>query len=279
MGCFRYALPTDEVGHLATVTNSVNTEDAQYPASRLCNWTNEYEDVPARANAAGAVDWLLDLGSARRIDWIVLWHSFDAAIDVRFKMGSTTATSDMNAGVTIPADTADGFSVKVHKDLTGVSGYSAGGYRYAKLSVPSSAAAAGAKLLCFSTARTFNRRVRLGPRQPNRHNAIVHPTDFAKVWAYDLPAARRGFSFHIDPDPADLIAVRTWFQACGGPVLPTAMALDADVNDALIARWSPGGTDGFIQASLDIGLHTLAPDTHSVDCAFDELSAGLPEWT
>ena len=280
MSNLRWAWPSDEVGHLATITNPVNSEDAQFPAARLCDFSNEYDTVPAMATASGAVTWLLAFDAPTRIDWIVLWHNFAAGVDVRFKMGDTSGTSDLDAAVVIPArrpsPSGNGFTVKVHKDLRDVDGFSEAGYLYAALELPASAIAAGAKLLCYSRARTlsglnFLQGARLGDVQQR----LVMRTDFGKRWAYDLASARRPFLCTVKPKDSDLADLRDWFHAAGSA--PFGLVPNPAVNEALIAYWADGN-DGLITSRFDPTVQRFGAQLHSIDLAFDELTSGLPEW-
>jgi len=271
--------PAQEVGHLATVSVSSGTEDSAYQAARLCDVSSgDVEAQPAMVTSF-AGDWLLDFATATRIDYVVAWHGFTAALNVRFKMGATTATSDMDAGLTIPAKRANNFTVQVFKALAAVSGYSASGKRYGKLSVPTDVVAPAAKLLCYRTGVTLTSGIRAVPKYQRRQGAIVHRTDFGHRWAYDLLGYRRSLTCRVVVPDTDLALLDAWFEACGGSANLSTLILDTAVNEALIGYIPPQSEGGSSVANLDVVYKPKGPGLSEVTFGFETVTSGLPEWT
>lgn len=283
-----FFLPSEEVGHLATISVSSGTEDTSYPPSNLCAFsTGDLIANPAKVTGT-AGDWLLDHGSATRIDLVVLWHNGDSGIDVRFKRGTTTSVTDINAGLTIPAKHNDGFTVKVFTDLTGVAGYNgATGFRYSKLVFPTNSVPPGAKLLCYSHIHTFEKAnlLQTNVHRPKLRTSIEHRTEGGHAWVYDLQSPRRVLTGTLRLTNTDLAAVEQWFDDCAGHYAPTVFILDPAVNDALIGRimnapsTNPSASGGPTTAVVDLKLQAISTSRHLVDFGIEELTAGAPEWT
>lgn len=280
---FLYGRPSLEVGHLATAAMQTGSAASGYPATNINNWTIGNETTPGKGSAAVATAWVLDFTSAQRVDGVVLWHNFDAAITIRVQMNAanTWGGPTVDASITVPAKHADGFSVKLFVDLRTVSGYTTSGLRYLRVSVPSATVAPGLKILAYSQWGQLQHNVLMtpSPRQPETQKSIIHATDFDYEWVYQMYSAKRRIAGSVLATSTDLADLRTWFQDCGGHSKVTAFVLNPLVNDAMIVRWRADGTDGLVTAPLDPALHVQGTPRHALALEFDELTAGMPEWT
>ncbi len=286
MANFHYFHPADNVAPNATVTAQTGTANASYPLARAVDLTYAHLAQPSKlAETSGA--WQFDFGGAQRVDAIVVWHNFDAAIACAFQLHASASwgAPTVNATLTAPAKRADNFTVKIYKDLTGVSGYSAGGFRYGRLVVTgTNSVPIGIKVLLFSrirqTARNFLWGASGGFAMDEHQTAIDMTTDALAPWAYDLTAAPRLFSAQLSGRSGDEVLIQDWFRACAGRVKPFVIVPDPAVNDAWLCRWS-SGTVGVVSPSLSV--LTLDGPRHFTHAnprtlVAEEITAGDPEW-
>lgn len=279
-----YGRPSDEVGHLATISMSTNTEDAQFTADLLCDWTNEHETIPALAATSGAAAWDLTFSSppaAQRVDWMVLWHNFDEGASIRIRGSNNNfASSPLDVTVVAPAKKKNGFSVKIPVLLSEETGYATSGFEKYRISVSSATSPAGLKVLAYETLRIFEAgNVFTEPRQPQRERGISLPTDFDFVWRYRLYASMRNLTAQILATIDDLVGLRDLFDDAGGQFLPWGFVLESDTADAMIVRFRADQQDGFLTSTLDPALYYQHALAHMVSLNLVELTAGLPEWT
>lgn len=278
-----YSRPSDEVGHLATVTMSTNTEDAQYTTDYLCDWTNENETLPSLAASTGAAAWDLDFPSSpapQRIDWMLLWHNFDEGASIRIRGSDNNfVSSPLDVTVTAPAKKKNGFTVKLPVLLSEESGYTTAGFEKYRISVSSATVPAGLKVLAYETLRIFEAgNVFTEPRQPQRERGISLPTDFDFVWRYRLYASMRNLTAQLLATVDDLVDLRDLFDDAGGQFYPWGFVLESDVLDAMIVRFRADQQDGLLTSTLDPALYYQHALAHMVSLNLVELTAGLPEW-
>lgn len=280
MGNFAFNRPADNVAPNATP--SVSSPDAAYPATYATDLSDVNLGRPSKSTLV-TDDWLFDFGSAQRVDLVVLWHNFDAALACSWQMNATNSwgTPTLSTALTIPAKRADGYTVKVFKDLTGVSGYSAGGFRYGRLHVSgTNSVPLGIKIWLGSSIRTLERNISWGLKPPRTHSQILHRTDGNAIWTYDLQAAPRSLGVNCgDANANDLAALTSLTDAAGGGK-PIVVIPDPTVNDPWLCRYvGPQITkvaSGPVDVVFDPTLQFL--DWSPVSLAFEEVTAGGPEW-
>lgn len=283
-----YFLPSDEVGHLATISVSSGVEDAGYPAARLCDFSSgAVEAQPAKVTGT-AGDWLLDSGSATRIDLVFVWHNGDAAITLHLKRGSTTACSDLDATLALPAKRPGGYTSFGFFNLTLATGYNGDtGSRYSKLVFPANSLAPGAKLLAYSHIRAFEKPnlLQANVHRPTLRTSTDLRTDGGVPWVYDLMGRRRALTGTLRLTDADLAAFDYWVDDCAGHAGITAVILDLAVQDAFIGRLqntpnsNPIGTGSPAPFVSDMKLQAVSTTRHLVDFGIEGLTPGPPEWT
>jgi hypothetical protein len=274
---FYYFRPLDNVADTATVTVQTGTEDTDYPVENLVDLSYAKIAAPAKLNEVTGA-FVLDWGAAQRVDYVVIWHNFTAALAVSVQMNATNSwgAPTLTTSLTIPAKRADNYTRKVGVDLRSVTGYSTSGLRYLRINVSgSNDAHVGLKVLAFSSVRQLSRGFVLGQEDTERQTPIVMMTDARVPWAYDLNSAPRSLKGSSTLSDTDAEAMREWFRSCGGPVQPTVivpdptdLATSAPQGDAWLVRWSADG----------LTTKRSFSNINDVDIAFDEISAGDPEW-
>ncbi len=267
---FYFFRPADNVAPNATVTIGTGSEDTDYPKENLADIT--YATLAAPAKLTGVTGaFILDFGAAQRVDYVVLWHNFDAALATSVQMNATNSWGGptVTTSPTIPAKRADGYTRKVGVDLRSVSGYSAGGFRYLRINVSgSNSVPIGLKVLAFSSVRQLSRNFLLGLETTERQTPIVMQTDARVPWAYDLGSTPRSLTGSSILSDADAESLREWFRACAGPATPTALVPDATTTDVWLVRWA---SDGLANRRRYVNIN-------ETELAFDEITAGDPEW-
>jgi hypothetical protein len=280
---FHYFHPDDNVAPDATVTTS-GTANSAYP---LANATDlSYANLAAPSlleETSGA--WVLDFGTAQRIDAVLVWHNLAEGTGYAIQLNATNswATPTVNVASTAPAKRADGYTVKIYKDLTtGVTGYSTGGFRYLRFNVSgTNSAPVGIKILAFSRIRTTLRNISWGLQFQEHQTNIDMTTDALVPWASDLAAAPRQLIANIMAKNADATALKEWFRACGGRAKVTAMVPDPSAPDPLLGRHGDGSI-GVVAPGLKVLRQDDTWDftnVHRMRVVIDEVTAGDPEWT
>lgn len=269
-GPFYYFRPSDEVGDSATPTVQTGTEDTDYPVTNINSFT--YADIANPAKLTGMTGaFLFDWGSAERVDFVVLWHNFDAALAVSVQMNATNSwgAPTVTTAVTIPAKRADSYTRKVGVDLRSVSGYSASGFRYMRINVSgTNSVALGLKVLAFSSVRQLSRGFLLDLEDVENQTVIMQQTDARVPWNYNLDSAPRFIKGNATLSDTDAESVREWFRSCGGPALPTVIVPYTDSTDTWIVNWASNG----------LTTKRRFPDINDVDLTLQEITAGDPEW-
>ncbi len=267
---FFYFRPADNVADTATVSVQTGTEDTDYPKENLVDLSYAKIAAPAKITGTSGA-FVLDWGSAQRVDYVVLWHNFDAALAVAVQMNATNSWGGptVTTSPTIPATRADGYTQKVGVDLRSVSGYSTGGFRYLRVNVSgTNSEPLGLKVLAFSSVRQLSRNFLLGLETTENQTPIVMQTDARVPWAYDLNSAPRSLKGNSVLSDADAESMREWFRACAGPVNPTVVVPDATTTDAWLVRWSSDG----------LTIRRRYVNINEVETVLEEITAGDPEW-
>jgi len=275
----RYAWPSDNIAPSATVTVQAGSAATGYGPTYLTDLSDVNLGRPALASGSN-ISFQLDFGSAVSIVAVVLWSNADASLNVRWQGNSSAVWTSpaMDAALAILGVRPDGYYYRIWKSLTGVTGYAP--YRYYLLKIPTNSVPPGAKLLCLTQLRTFNRNCSWGVKQPETQSRVQLHTDGGARWAYDLQAVRRSLELTFEfPNDADRAAVRAWLQAAG--VKPIVILPDPTLNDPWITYYTGPSLgqaqDGLASVAFDPTLQFI--DLAQFSLAFDELTAGGPEWS
>lgn len=281
MANFHYFHPADNVAPNATWSITLGSVDTEYPLTNLYNF--EYANLANPTKLIGNTGtFLANFGSAQRIDAVMIWHNFDAALAYTIKMNATNSWGSPTVSFSgaAPTKRADDYTKKIYKDLTGVSGYSTGGFQYLQIDVTgTNSVPLGLKVMVFSRIRQTSRNFNYGVRWTENHISIDMATDAMFPWAYDLGSAPRQIRANMHATDADVEAIREWFRACGGRSKITGFVPDPTSADFYLVRW--GNSLAPNLGTLNIGkldIDQPYPDLSKLELSFDEITAGDPEW-
>ena len=280
---FFYFHPADNVAPSATSSVQTGSADTDYPVGNLTELAYATLAAPAKLTGSSGA-FLLDWGSAQRIDYVILWHNFDAALAVSVQMNATNTWGGptVTTSLTIPAKRADGYTRKVGVDLRAVSGYSSGGFRYLRVNVSgTNGVPIGLKLLAFSRVRQLAVDFQWGVQDDDNQIGIDMKTDAGVPWSYDLTSAPRVLRGSALLSDADAESVREWHRACAGVVKPCVLVPEPAGTDAWLVRWCPNGSlaIGGAQILVSKVQHQRDfTDVNQTHLAFEEITAGDPEW-
>lgn len=280
---FYYFHPSDNVAPAATPTVETGTADSAYPVANLALLTYAKIAAPSKLQEVTGA-WLLDFGSAQRVDYVVLQHNFDQGLAVAVQMNATNSwgSPTLTTSPTIPAKRADGYTRKVGVDLRSVSGYDVSGKRYLRVNVSgTNSVPLGLKIMAFSTVRQLSRDFQWGVQDDDHQIGISMKTDAGVVWAYDMASAPRVIRGSALLSDTDAEAVRQWHRACAGFVKPTVIVPEPTGTDAWLVRFSPSG--GFSIEAPTLGVSKVThqrdyADANQTQIVLEEITAGDPEW-
>jgi len=265
-----YSLPTDQVADAATITVDTGTEDSDYPKANLVDG-----NVGKPAKLTGKTgSWTFDFGSAQRVDYVVLGpHNLDAGLSVKFQGNASASWSSptVDTTIVIPAVGDDNQRVTAWKDVTGVTGYATGGFRYWRLEVAGTNTANVAlgevwlgslkRVLATDMGRTY----RWGYALDEKRRVVEQQTEYGIITTYDLQTRMRALEVELRLSDAGLTALLTWHRAMRGRHYPTIFVPDTTVNDA----W-------WIRLPRDVSIVRRYTNVNDLTFVLDELAAGLP---
>jgi len=253
-----YQRPTDVVGSTATITVDTGTEDSTYPKANLVDGLLY---APAKLTTTSG-SWTLNFGAAQRVDVVALaYHNLDAGLAVKIQANATNAwgSPTINADLTIPGVSLDGHTSMPWLDLTGVAGYSTGGFQYWRLliSAANSVAVSIGELGLWTPKRTLVRGVSTGFTTSDEHKEIRHYTEYGVLHRYRLGVRRRSWVGHVGATDQDLADLRAWYRQAAASDGPALWVPDTTVNDAYWVRLPATGPD--VASRVD-DLHDVALD-------------------
>jgi hypothetical protein len=279
-----YNLPTDNVAGNATWA-AIASADTAYPASNISLLTDLDRGNPAKLTIKTAGGWYGSFASSPGVQIVVLWHNGDAGQTVKIESHTSTLSNPVTAAtmsttLTLPAVREDGYFVKVFKDITGVSGYSATHLHwriYFPVSGANNTQNWGLKVWMGSTIRTLDRSLQSPTRKPDQHQRLHLPTDYGYSWRYDLQGAPRQLSGTIGTKKGTSWEnLLSWYRASSGSVKPMLFVPDISENDAWIAQFGATGS-GVGTDQLDATM--TIPNYNPIIFSIEEVTAGGPEWT
>jgi len=256
-----YGLPSENVA-AAYDALVATTEDPDYPAAYLADLNLAR---PAKlTGSSGSFVW--DFGTAQRVDWIAFGPHNLAGGSALFQGNASDSwgAPTLSATVTIPADLRDGQSVNPFRDLTSVTGYTTGGFRYWRLAVATTGVAVAIGEVWLASRKRELRNLRLGGAFMRSRPVVEHRTLYGVSTVYDLGVLYRtiaGDYLYTSTAAADVF---TWWHDCHGRTLFSPIVIDQAINDALFVRFTEDMTDQRQQANIS-----------RVPIAWDEVSRGL----
>lgn len=249
----------------ADATITASDEDADYPAEYLVDGNVAR---PAKLTTTTG-SWVFDFGAAQRIDLVAFGpHNLTAGLsNVVFQGNATNVWSGptLSATITIPAYRDDGQSVNPWKDLTGVSGYSASGFRYWRLNFGTANAddIAIGEIALYS-AKTTLKNFRIGVAEEDRIPAVIHQTLYEVATVYSLGLSRRRLVGETFLTEAQIATMLSWYRGGRGARDWHTIVLEDDVNDAR-----------FVRFDNDLTFLRLGNGIHRVPLSMTEVSRGL----
>jgi hypothetical protein len=277
-----YFLPSDIV---SGDTPSVETGTAAtgYEATYLTDFSDANRQRPAKLTSTTGA-WLRDFGAAQRIDAVMLWHNYDAAlanVKVQGNAANSWGAPTLSTTVVPPTKLGDGSTVKIFVDLRSVAGYSASGFRYWRfVNTTANSVNVGLKVMGFSTVRSFaTAKIKAGLKQPKHRSLILLPTEFDPgAWAYNLQVGWREFQGDLIASSTDRTALDFWFDASGGGANLSVLVPEPDdaTQGVMLFRFATTG-DGLVDATRE--LERQPPGLNFMRINGYEVTAGGPEWT
>ena len=277
-----YNIPTDNVAPNATVT--LGSPDSSYPVTYAANLTDAYIARPSKSTLATDA-WVFDFGAAQRVDLVVIWHNFDASLACSWQGNATNSwgSPTLSQALTVQPKREDGFTMKIYADVRTATNYTTGGFRYWRLNVTgTNSVPLGIKIWIGQLVRKLDRPIEQSLHFPEHHQHIELVTDGQARWIYDMIVAPRIYSGTINCSQATLAALKTWTRTCGHRVKPSVLIPSSSGPEAMIVRWMPNPSTslptggGVVSGTLDPEYYN--PASYPVQVAWDEVSAGAPEW-
>lgn len=280
-----YNRKTDNVAGNATWA-AVASADTSYPASNISLLTDLDRGNPAKLTIKSAGGWYGTFSADPGVQIVMLWHNGDAGQTVKIESHTSTLSNPvtvatMSTTLTLPAVREDGYFVKVFKDVTGVSGYSAT-HRHWRIYFPVPGANNtqnwGLKVWMGNTIRKLDRQILVSNHNIDQHQYLKASTDVGYDHFYDLQVAPRVLSGQIllkySTSWLDMLSL---YRSSGGPVNPILFIPDVTVNDAWLARLEADLPEGIGRSRLDVTQ--ITGEISPVTVSFEEVTAGAPEWT
>lgn len=251
-----YDLPTDKV--TGTWAQDGGTLNASYPLTNIDNdqpWLPTIFTInPTRIK--------IDFGTAKRVDLVSFIHcNFDAAAVIKVEMNATDSwgAPSLTTTVVIPTVGEDGMPGNPFVDLTGVAGYSVGGYRWLSIKIQSSQSTLLSLGLVrlTSTKRTVTNNVQDGVRVKERQPVIEHGTEGGVQLAYARGIRERTIEGAIQTSDAGIAALLTSWRATKGRTSPFLLVFDPTVNEAIFVKWGSSPEVAFDRTYTFLNLNDM----------------------
>lgn len=258
-----YAKESDEIGHLATVTVSTATADANYPVANVQTFDPSQPFLTSSSGTAVNIDW----DNASPIDaqlFSLHHHNIPAGTVITVTRGASQGAATETISHTVLAHPNTGLPLPIGLDLTTATGYSAAGYRWTRLHIPSLAQKVGiGSALLWSTKRADITNVKYPVSDGESHPKRVFRTATGTKKTYYLRVRNRTqpavFQFSTE---AEWTAFQALWRSCQDGNNAFLWWRDTTISDVWLA--------GFPSDDLD---HALIP-RHAVTTAIEELGCG-----
>lgn len=239
MPSFLYSWAT-ELRNTLVPTVTGTTSDSAFPAANLVNMNPGH---PAKL-AGTTGDFVIDFTTAVRIDIIGLIHHNLAAglANVRIQGNATNSwgAPTFSQLITIPARNQDNHPVNPWLDLTGLAGYSAGGFRFWRLAfgTANSAVISIGELAMVGVKRTFARGISWGSDRGRKHLGAYDYTDGGLKVGYGFGTRVRHLVGQTEPtDTEARDSLQEWFDSARGDQRPFLLVPNTDENDSWFAKF------------------------------------------
>lgn len=261
-----YAHASDNAALVATWSVETGTIEAGYSPSYIAD---KNPAKPAKLQETTGA-FLATFAGAQRVDWVLLpMHNLDAGLEVRIQGNATNTwgSPTLNTTIVIPTYREDGFPVACWKDLTGVTGYSTGGFQYWRLVVvgTNTNPVRIGEVALFSRKRTLDPNISWGTNEDEERKIVEQRTDYGVSNIYDLGTTGRTWVGDLDSPDLQRAALRTWWRDARGRSLPFGIVPDGTLNEAAFVR--------FMDTKLAVQLANF--DRNNIRVGFEEVSRGL----
>jgi len=256
--------PTDNIAANATaITVESGTGDPDYPPAFLVDLN------PAKpfkfTTTTGAV--LFEFAAPVTIEMFALIHHnlMAGLTNVRIQANSSNSwgSPPLNVALTIPTRRSDGFSANPHANLTGMTNT----YKWWRLSFAdaNNVPIQIGEVWMGATRRTLAVNIRWDYEENDDQPLIEHVTDFQIRTSYSYGVSIRRYVAQLTTTDAGAAELYDWWRSCRGRALIMLMALDADVNDCMMARFNMS----YLKSNKQFTNY------HPIDLDIIEVSRGL----
>lgn len=232
---FIYTLPNENIAGDVTPTLATGTADAENP---LANLTDGDPTTSFFTTDSVGIAVVWDHASATRADAVSIpIHNIPAATACKFQMNATDSwgSPTVDADVTINAFTE--FPDVVFVDLTGVTGYSASGFRYHRLFVPSHGGLTKiGDVGVWSTINTLTLNVRYGAQRTFERDVTAFVREDGSDFYYDHARIPRSIKAKFRVQSADYDLLQALWELAKGPINPF-MIQQSVTHEAQYSRW------------------------------------------
>jgi hypothetical protein len=279
----RYCRSTDLLTTFSSVTLAAGTAstDPNYALASLSDLDLSKPLKLVDGSPVGDVRITWDHGSATRVDGFLLpKHNLDENLAVLFQRnatddwdGSPGPSQSVALSIKAVRPGNPGHSRSPWVDLTTEPGYSAGGFRYSSLFIPSNSVAPKLKAFLIAQWRVFDHGL-LGTSVVVGHGRGFIPaikTAYGVTTYYDQNVVQRAVKGQLYATPDDWQELQDLADDCSGCVSPFAFVLDDTVTDdgGLLVRMSESMAAG-------LSAEYRGPDVRPVTLDLLEVSRGLP---
>jgi hypothetical protein len=271
-----YDLPTDK--QTGTWAQTGGTVNAVYPL------TNIDDDKPWNPTVftVNPTSLTIDFATAKRVDVVSFIHvKFDAAAVIHVQMNATNtwATPTVDGTLVVVGPAEDSMPANPFIDLTAVSGYSTGGFRYLNIKIVSGQSS----LLSFGNVRISGRKRTItgftstprnrasGGGDAESHPVMERPTDAGAQLGYSRGTRARWVNGSIRCNDTGFSDLLTWTRSCLGRFKPSLLIPDSSVNEAYFVKWG-ASADYILQRQT---LQTTPTSVHDVPVNWEEVGRGL----
>jgi hypothetical protein len=258
--------PVDNKAASGTLVVQSGVEDVTYPAANLADLNPA---LPAKLTTTTGA-WTWDFGAAQRIDLVALiHHNLDAGLSVRIQANATNSwgAPTFDQAITIPAVQNDLYPTNAYLDLTGLSGYSTGGFQWWRLVVvgTNSVVISIGEVWLGALKRSLSPNISWGINQETERKLVEHSTDFGVTNIFDLGVTVRSLKGEVDTTDAGRVIIEAWWRAARGRVLMFLIVPYGDATEPWLVRF---------------GLTTLVEtfdliDRNTIPLEFLEVGRGL----
>lgn len=217
---------------------------------------------PSRLSAQNGY-WKVDFGSAKRVDVVaILGHTLSDGCTVTLTAGATDGATTINHAITVPAARRDGLTRPFYLVLTsGVTGYSAGGYRYWRLTVSGNSATYGqvGEIWLGRVMTALPNGIGRGADRAEQRLDVVHLTNRGVRLRYDRGVCLRHITATVLlTSAAQLTAVQDWHQSAKAGLLPSLIVTDdTDRTDVRLAVFDEQ-RQSYLRRTMGVHELTLA---------------------